>query len=133
MVTGLLLLLALVGGALALWQLSGSGPNYQSLDAAAWRQASAGAPPVANPRRHMAYAAQDWLEAQEPARFQVYNFLGPADAFPADSTEAYRVGCGFTSPGCKTEDWLVVQYGADGRVASTAFQPAGYLPAASAR
>lgn len=134
-VAGLILLVVCVlAGGTALWQLSSDGPNYRTLDAAAWRQVQPAVSGMqANPRRHMAYAAQDWLEGQAPARFQVFNLLGPADAFPEAGAEAYRVGCGFTAPGCAAEEWLVVRYGPDGRVASTAFQRASYLPSERAR
>ncbi|GHF97664.1 hypothetical protein GCM10017783_06940 [Deinococcus piscis] len=127
----LLLVLGLLTAGLTLWRLDGTGPNYKPLDFVAWRLVSPVSAPLTHPRRDMAYAAQDWLEAKHPDRSEVYSLLGPADAFPAASAEAYRVGCGFTAHGCQTEDWLVVEYGADGRVVSTAFQPAGYLPAAA--
>ena len=125
-----LLVLGVLVSGFCLWQLSGSGPQYRPLNSAVWRGADVATAPDANPRRDMAFAAQDWLEARHPARLQVYTLLGPADAFPAAMTEAYRVGCGFTAPGCETEDWLLVRYGGDGRVVATTFQPAAYLPAA---
>ncbi|WP_261663920.1 hypothetical protein [Deinococcus sp. Marseille-Q6407] len=130
----LLLLLALLGGGVSLWRLTGTGPHYWALDDAGWRQAAAlpESSGTQQPRRNMAYAAQDWLEAERPFRAQVHGRLGSGDAFPAPDTEAYRVGCGFTAARCDTDDWLVVRYDVGGRVAETRFEPAGGRPAPGA-
>ena len=129
---GLLLLAGLLTAGAVLWRLSGSGPSYRALDTALWQQAAAAPAGEDYPRRHMAYAAQDWLDAEHPTATQVHRRLGPADAHPAPDTEAYRVGCGFTAPECRAEDWLLLRYAADGRVEETSFQPAGVLPPSAA-
>lgn len=124
-------LLGVAAGGAGLWQLNSQSPAYRPFVATEWKRGanlSPGALPAEHPRRHMAYAVQDWLEAEHPARFQVQNRLGLPDLRPQPDTEIYRVGCGFTGPGCQNEDWLVVQYGVDGRVEGTAFERASAAP-----
>ena len=129
---GLLALAVVLSGwaGAGVWQLSHVGPSYRFLDDRAWQAATTtdAATLQAHPRRDMAYAAQDWLEGTRPARFQVLNRLGTADAVLEPGTEAYRVGCGFTVTTCEQEDWLLVRYGEDMRVEQTYFQPAVGLP-----
>lgn len=133
---GAALLLALPLGAMtagaALWQISGQSPAYRPLNAAVWQEAAGEdegqKAPAEHPRRPMAYAAQDWLDAEHPTREEVEGRLGEADAQglpaaqPGATAEAYRVGCGFTGGGCEAEDWLVVEYSAGGEVVGTSFQ-----------
>lgn len=120
--------LGVAAGGASIWHLTSYSPAYRPLIEHQWREAAQLGPetvPAEHPRRHMAYTAQDWLEAEHPTRAEVHQRLGLPDLIGTAGTEVYRVGCGFTGPGCEGEDWLVIGYNAEKRVDVTSFQRAG--------